>query len=234
MSDDIESFVHVFHYCVLRFHETSNKCSLAEVVKSTFEEMEKRAEDGAYVGGLTKFYQMCNSTPPIFPIDNATLKGMLDELADLCAAHYATIDTKEYDRLYNPAPQPSISAPQHETVPAAPRAHSTNARIRQLMKTNPKQPRPDAKSPTRPFPTFGDHKKLREFFYQWVAWVEWPAGDLVKSPEDLFKKAHLAPSKDNAFGSSQNESLLLRASKRSKQNDGTALASVSEDVERMH
>ena len=198
-----------------------------------YEEKERRAADGAYTGGLTKFYKMAIPTSPIFPINNKTLTKMLGKLAILCADHYATIDTEEYDRLYNPVSQPSISAPQQEIVPAATSARRTNARKRQWEEAKSEQPRPDADSLVKPFPTLGDHTKLRALFYEWGLQTTWPNEDLVKSPEDLFKKVHLAPSKDNAFGSSQNESLLPRANKRSKQNDGTALASVSEDVERM-
>ena len=67
-----------------------------------YEEATRRAADGAYVGGSQKFDNMCNPHTVIVPRNNATLKTLLDQLAIICAAHYATIDTEEYDRLYNP------------------------------------------------------------------------------------------------------------------------------------
>ena len=234
VSDDIESFIHVYHYCVLRFHETAQTLSLASHIRAMYVEATRRAADGAYVGGSQKFANMCNSNPVIVPLKNVTLKDLLGDLAAICAAHYATIDTEEYEQLYDPAPQPSVSpAPEQENEPAPPYDRESNAKIRGWEAAVPAE-RHRAREPRIiPSPVLQDHRTLLRFFYQWGIGEEWPAKDLGRSSEDLFKKDHLAPSKNNAFGSSRSESSQVRASKRMKRNDGTSLASVSENVERI-
>ncbi|KAI1783668.1 hypothetical protein LXA43DRAFT_1102241 [Ganoderma leucocontextum] len=240
VSDDIEAFVHVFHYCVLRFHETEHSRTLADFVRMTYEHEEKRAEDGAHVGGSVKFAHMCNPFPVIVPYRNPTLLTALQELARLCAAHYATIDTNEYDRRYNPpVSQQVVVAPV--TADKPPRRSRVRARDWEDgddVQSKVPAPRPALQSVgVPPRPALEDHTELYRFFRQWGTF-EWDAHDLTKSGEDLFKKVGLAASEDNAFGSSQSASGSsqssggARAAKKVKRNDGTPLASVEESTER--
>ncbi|TBU54133.1 hypothetical protein BD310DRAFT_828649 [Dichomitus squalens] len=230
VSDDIESFVHVYHYCVLRFHKTEQTKTLTHTVCSTYEYVERRAEDGAYVGGFIKFRQMCSPTPAIAPDNNKTLLALLQDLADICAAHYATIDAQEFDRLYTPVPEtPATTAPQQEAATAAQPPRITLARAHAQKKSvESRQRRPLQVTPS---PMLQDHSELLNVLREWGTEIDWPANDLVRSPEDLFKQVGLAPSKDNAFGSSHNES--SRPAKRLKLDTGTPLTSVHENVERL-
>ena len=223
VSDDIESFIHVYHYCVLRFHETGQTLSLAASVRLMYEEATIRAADGAYVGASQKFDNMCNPNPVIVPRNNATLRTLLRKLAKIYAAHYATVDTDEYDRRYSPVSGGAVPAvPTTGQAPTGSDLEDVDA---------PTAPIDDGPL-TTPRSTLHDHTELQDFFQTWGT-MRWQDSDRVRSSEDLFKKVHLAPIKDNAFGSSQNESSQFRATKRVKQNDGTPLASVSENVERV-
>ncbi|EJF58077.1 hypothetical protein DICSQDRAFT_149368 [Dichomitus squalens LYAD-421 SS1] len=225
VSDDIESFVHVYHYCVLRFHETAQSKTLMDTIRSTYEYVERRAEDGAYVGGFVKFEQMRIPHSVISPRNNETLRTLLELLAGICATHYATIDAEEFDRLYTPVPEgtgPAMSTTRGDPADGdSDVVHVPEIFIGAQHRITP-QPRP----------TLQDHSELLNFFREWGT-IQWRDRDCVRSSEDLFKNVGLAPSKDNAFGSSQSESSQSRAVKRRKHNTGTPLTSVSENVERL-
>ena len=181
--------------------------------------------DGAYIGGLEKFHHMCTPYPAIARFGNQTVRNFLGEIAFLCADHYATIDTEEYDRLYNPAPE-------EKNTQAPIRTRKLARRTRQWKVTNPKKPHIVVKPLIKPFPRLQGHDELLTLFYRWATQVKWPAEHLVRGSEDAFSKARPVPSDESALGSSQNESSQVRASKRMKLNDGTPLASVSGNVER--
>ncbi|EJF58078.1 hypothetical protein DICSQDRAFT_173309 [Dichomitus squalens LYAD-421 SS1] len=207
VSDDIESFVHVYHYCVLRFHATQYSGVLVECVNMTYGQVEKRVEDGAYVGGFMKFSQMCNPHSMITPSNNKMLQALLQELAKITAAHYATIDVEEYDRRYNPAPQ-ILTAPQQDRAPAVPPTSYDPAGGDLEMDGDVPEALIDFEPLVPPRLTLHDYMELLRFFRKWGT-IQWRRSDCIRSSQDLFKKVGLAPSKDNAFESSQSESSQL-------------------------
>ncbi|KAM5540013.1 hypothetical protein V8D89_006153 [Ganoderma adspersum] len=110
LSDDIESFIHVFHYSVLRFHKTNKTEDLEDYFRIIYERAIIRPEDGAHLGGTSKFQNMCMSTSFIKPDENEGLELVLNLLAGIYSQHYATIDEKEYKRKYNPGSDPAKAA----------------------------------------------------------------------------------------------------------------------------
>ena len=210
--------MHVYHYCTLRFHKTTLSDDLFSHIDSTYGRWTIRTEDGAYIGGSKKFENMRSSISAIIPVNNVTLKALLDQLAVICADHYAMIDSEEYDRLYTPVSttQPTRNDPAGDD--------SEDVQVPQAfinLQSRIPRPRP------RPRPTLQDHRELQQFFEEWGA-IRWRSRDRTRSSEDFLKKVHLAPNKDNAFGSEWSQS---RATTRVKQNDGTPLDSVSGDTE---
>ena len=167
---------------------------------------------------------MRSSISAIVPLKNVTLKALLDQLAVICAEYYAMIDTEEYDRLYNPVSQGAVPATQPTREDPAGNGSEDVQVPQAFIDLQSRIPRPC------PRPALQDHRELQQFFQQWGA-IRWRDRDCTRSSEDLLKKVYLAPSNDNAFGSSQNESSQSRATTCVKQNDGTPMASVSENTE---
>ena len=105
LSDDIESFVHVFHHLVLRFAETAHSDNLRGWVNffcepnSFVEDTEGRR---VQIGGKAKLRYIVDGYSPVQPLRNRTLTSILVKLASICAEHYRTINIVEMERRYAP------------------------------------------------------------------------------------------------------------------------------------
>ncbi|KAA1476355.1 hypothetical protein DENSPDRAFT_932995 [Dentipellis sp. KUC8613] len=107
LSDDIESFIYVFHYCVYRFHQTDATYRLEDVIRGTYEAVKTR--DGVRTGGEEKMHVMRLGNPPMDTRANHMLDRCLRALHKVYQSHYKAIDLVEYRRLYDPdygVPQP--------------------------------------------------------------------------------------------------------------------------------
>ncbi|TBU36750.1 hypothetical protein BD309DRAFT_877769 [Dichomitus squalens] len=124
VSDDVESFVHVFHYSVLRFHQTDLTSGLANAFSLHFSAYERRSTDGAHMGSSTKWYH-CRANGQFFaPAGNDALSKMLRSIGALCYQHYSLIDVDLYARMYGdpqgiPAPVASQSLDNGPTLQGA-------------------------------------------------------------------------------------------------------------------
>ncbi len=224
LSDDIESFIHVYHYSVLRFHETDQTGGLREHFSVIYEYDEVRPEDGAHLGSPTKFGNMCSPTSFIRPEDNPYLQLVLNKLANIYSKHYAAIDEQEYKRKYNPGVDAMKAA-----APPSPESNKDQDSDAKFMAAFEDEPDGPAIHAQR---TLEDHGKLLKFF---SATSEWNR-DFPKSTVDLFKVARMAPRKNNGFSSSmqtqgQSSWESVHVQKKRKANTGSALASVGESQE---
>ncbi|RDX51396.1 hypothetical protein OH76DRAFT_1481666 [Lentinus brumalis] len=224
LADDIESFVHVYHYCILRFHETNRTAELAGYVESVYDVVTVRKADGAHIGSVTKLDQMRSSTPQIEPTTNKTLMALLTEIAQLCSEHYATIDLKQLATEYG---DPKLSGEEEE-----PDSVPEQAKILLLgRRKHYKRQRPESPEPTTPSPAatqatvasgdhgavhptvmsdgqsklkpkLNDHEALQALFMRYATGdpdengrsVRW-LGTSTKC-EDLFKGTSVAPRKE--------------------------------------
>ena len=158
LSYDIESFVHVVHHCVLRFHRTDAN-NLAELIFLVYDDRRVRESDGAYICGGMKLTYIEAPRSPYRTRSNETLDKFLDAMAALCSKHYSAYDFKVLDRLYG-IPLPGAPAP-------------------------PEKPAPEV-LPSPP-PPLHDHTALLDVFLKYGAGdVMWKAHELWKEPEDLF------------------------------------------------
>ena len=216
MSDDIESFVHVLYYLVLRFHETletSTLVSFIHVLLQAEEIVENEKGETAHVGGGGKLKCMLQGKPPTIPIGNQTLEELLIKVANLCGQHYAAINVAALRSMY------SVQA-----------VKPPGARVTKPLKRKPKKLRAPSSvsivqtlSPRR---TLDTHDPLFEVLDQFTEDV-WPEEHQTKS-EDLFLKERMIPPSDNGFTVQSRELQLLRALKRRKVDDESRLGSVPE------
>ncbi|PIL36451.1 hypothetical protein GSI_00140 [Ganoderma sinense ZZ0214-1] len=190
VSDDIESFIHVYHYSVLRFHRTNKTESLQDHISLIYERAVVRAEDGAHLGSTSKFDHMCMATSFIKPEDNRSLQLVLNQLAKIYSQHYATIDEQEYKRKYSPSFDPTKAAAAR---PASNEDQDSDAKF--MAAFDDRTDGPSMPSANR---TLEGHGKLLTAFSAVVAWDR----DLPKGPIDEFKVAGIATRKNNAFSSS--------------------------------
>ncbi|KAH9928470.1 uncharacterized protein BXZ73DRAFT_78291 [Epithele typhae] len=95
LSDDIESFVHVLNYLVMRF--------ITQAYTPQYDEV-KCEERGitAYVGGTQKLWALRAGQPHFKPKYNDTLTAAMQDVADICVRHYGAMDFKTLRRLYAP------------------------------------------------------------------------------------------------------------------------------------
>ncbi|KAI1783006.1 hypothetical protein LXA43DRAFT_1135917 [Ganoderma leucocontextum] len=98
LSDDIEAFVHVFRYLVLRFHRTW-LAGLREYVHGHFEQS---AKVGSFsVGGRQKMDSLQTEKPPYSLVGNPDLQELLDRIAYLCHHEfYKLVDTDVMEDKY--------------------------------------------------------------------------------------------------------------------------------------
>ena len=240
LADDIESFVHVYYYCVLRFHPTNHTYNLAAYVEAVYDAVVVREADGAHIGSMLKLEQMQKETPSIIPTENETLAAFLTDVAELCYQHYKTIDLKQLRREYDPQKPSDLEKQKSNALPAQ-ATDLTQYLPGEKVKLPRRQqvPRPVYK------PELNDHNSLLALFLCYATGrpdehgnvVRWPAGST--KCEDLFKGTSVAPRKNNNFSSSfqsndQREELAGgdgRPVKRRKGNTGSALPNVEETVE---
>ncbi len=233
VSDDIESFIHVYHYAILRFHQTDQTNGLAAHFSLVYEQQDFRPEDGAYVGSMTKFLHMRAPTSFITLKDNSTLELVLRLLAKLYSQHYATIDKAEYDRKYDPsANKTNAAASEKDQGESGGTRKGQNANKRLIAALEGPTSGPSIPANR----TLQDHGKLLELFSVIGGEFEWPSGDLTKSNADLFKMAGMVHRKTNGFSSSmqtqgQSSQDSVHVQKKRRANTGSALASVSESQE---
>ncbi|RPD57227.1 hypothetical protein L226DRAFT_561480 [Lentinus tigrinus ALCF2SS1-7] len=97
--DDAESFVHVFHLLVLRFHECIVPMgNLHDYVYEKYERSEQ--VNGVTIGGMRKLAEFQKRTPPFEVRGNISLQRVLDKLAELCCASYSTINVDDIIKRY--------------------------------------------------------------------------------------------------------------------------------------
>ncbi|RPD52349.1 hypothetical protein L227DRAFT_61886 [Lentinus tigrinus ALCF2SS1-6] len=210
LSDDIESFIHVYHYCVLRFHLTSRTQNLEKHVQTVYASSFVRQSDGAYTGSEEKLEQMERSTPPMKVYGNPTLDAFLTDIARLYSRHYSTIDIRGYRERYNPPPvQPvrledtaatrfSKFAKRRRSDESLQLAEPEKPKVVQVAREGDRATR----SPLR------DHEALFNLFVRYISGIADEKGEVVRWPttttkcEDLFKGTSVAPHKANNFASS--------------------------------
>ncbi|KAA1473553.1 hypothetical protein DENSPDRAFT_279655 [Dentipellis sp. KUC8613] len=103
LSDDIESFIHVYHYCIYRFHITDAVHNLANIINATYGDGENNIVDGITIGGRRKLQNMKIDEPPMeVSRDYPTLQDCLVALHEVYNPHYMTINMASYRELYRP------------------------------------------------------------------------------------------------------------------------------------
>ncbi|PIL30415.1 hypothetical protein GSI_07602 [Ganoderma sinense ZZ0214-1] len=115
-TDDIESFIHVYLYLVLRYHVTSLN-SLHLIVSGYFDSVS--VVHGIKVGGDSKLAHLNSHRLPFHVKSNPALQRLLDAIFFACSQSYNTLDLSEMHRRYGfrvspPSPQPRATG---ETAP---------------------------------------------------------------------------------------------------------------------
>ncbi|RPD73044.1 hypothetical protein L226DRAFT_572499 [Lentinus tigrinus ALCF2SS1-7] len=216
LSDDIESFIHVYHYCVLRFHLTDISNLLSTHVTDIYEFVDIRESDGAHIGSAKKFKQMRSSKPPMDVLGNPTLDDFLTELAQLYSRHYSMINIHSYREAYNPIQVKPVKLTKKgfsREYPNLKRPRSDDS----LQLVEAEEPKATQVAPRRTMDVNGplrDHYELLKLFVRYTSdpldeekegpGVRWP--DVTTKCEDWFKGTSLAPHKNNAFSSSTSKS----------------------------
>ncbi|TFY63743.1 hypothetical protein EVG20_g6183, partial [Dentipellis fragilis] len=99
MSDDIESFIHVYHYCVYRFYKTSATPDLATIISQLYGV--SVVENRLRIGGNQKLLHMYFPRPAIKLVDgNKTLPKCLAALHDVYHPHYKAIDLDRWNKTF--------------------------------------------------------------------------------------------------------------------------------------
>ena len=91
-TDDIESFIHVYFYLVLRYHVTS-VLSLQELVKTYFDGVS--LIHGVKVGGDRKLAQLTSSRLSFEVCSNPGLQDLLETIFLQCSQSYNVLDLTE-------------------------------------------------------------------------------------------------------------------------------------------
>ena len=146
VSDDMESFIYVMFFCVLRFQRTSltkdgflalkpganfNE-SLAVFISNFFFQGYKI--DGLSYGGAGKFAAYANSTdrPPFTMLDETSALGQLmSALHTICFRHFQSIDESALEK-YDPAIRGQREGSSKSDYPAAPRTANDWTLVRQV------------------------------------------------------------------------------------------------------
>ena len=121
LSDDLESFTHVFHFLVLSFRRTSRTHALARFVESMYAARYTRA-DGARGGGDTKWAALTieggrgarGLTIRAKGQAGGKLNALMREMEGVGRRHYKEMDSDVLDDLYG-APHPG-RAPSSKAV----------------------------------------------------------------------------------------------------------------------
>ncbi|RPD57226.1 hypothetical protein L226DRAFT_489397 [Lentinus tigrinus ALCF2SS1-7] len=108
LSDDLESFIHVFRYLVLKYHFTLTR-SLKVFVTDLFESA--TWVRGIKVGGETKMLEFLSLASPIAVRNNTVLQAVLDAIHKGCYDSYKQIDRNAMQDRYG------IDEPEMEAVP---------------------------------------------------------------------------------------------------------------------
>ncbi|KAA1473560.1 hypothetical protein DENSPDRAFT_882141 [Dentipellis sp. KUC8613] len=183
VSDDIESFVHVYQYCVYRFHITVD--DLPPFINALYGDMCKQTIDGVIIGGRGKLGYMMSSLPMDIYENCSTLDDCLGALHQVYYPHYKAIDFASYKRLYCPQA-----------------AHGTKrdrAPVREIVEDNTK--------------AMDTHTKLKDVFLRYGGRVKdaqgnptivWEEDELQKT-EDLFAHTSLAEPTNAQLSSAMHE-----------------------------
>ena len=149
LSDDVESFIHVFYHLVARFAKTSLSENIGSWVNLFCEPaLFVEVDDGRRVqtGGKAKLFFMKNGFPLVEPEKNQTLEALTSELVSLSAEHYRSLDVPDLQTRYAPVVTPQVT----KNVPTAPSTmglRDVQARKRKLEEAGPQPPsRPLLKS----------------------------------------------------------------------------------------
>lgn len=217
LPDDIESFVHLFYYLILRYHYHSlstaknpsdPKVSLSVFVSNYFFFDEPW---GKYVvGGRTKFEVFSKPTPP-FTLTNARdtgLRAFFQSLHGLCHDHYLSIDEEALKEYLPPAEffdsedlgeweyRPGRFGDEDLSQMAPARWHKSNPAI---LATQDKATVPRAPpAPPRPRDPFADHDALGTLLW----------GTLFGTPEDRVLKWGRANKTPDKFDGLQSLALV--------------------------
>ncbi|RPD52347.1 hypothetical protein L227DRAFT_514951, partial [Lentinus tigrinus ALCF2SS1-6] len=216
LADDIESFVHVYHYCVLRFHQTNRTSKLASFVENVYDFVEVRAADGAHVGSEDKFDMMHNARPLTVPINNPTLLAFLTDIAKLCSKHYATIDRTQLALEYDPRlrMRPVIAEVPEQAADLDQYIDDDIDEIEEAEEAAQDSPEPQPRSfEPKPERTLDNYKHIWTLFMRYARGkpekqggrrVRWPT--YITKCQDLFRGTRVAPRKDNGFDSTRSQS----------------------------
>ncbi|TBU37709.1 hypothetical protein BD309DRAFT_594715 [Dichomitus squalens] len=112
LSDDVESFVHVLHYLILRYHRTSLRKELKAFVDSYFSDYDEH--HGIHYGGDKKWRLFDHDVvvTPYRVVSDQSLQSLVDGLAVLCHNQYQLKRpfveevTAEYEHPFLAGPDP--------------------------------------------------------------------------------------------------------------------------------
>ncbi|RPD73193.1 hypothetical protein L226DRAFT_489470 [Lentinus tigrinus ALCF2SS1-7] len=115
LSDDLESFIHAFHFLVLKYHPIEGN-ELRQLVEGTYESYS--VVQGIKVGGRSKLEHFCSPRPPFKVRANAALQSILQTLHDGCHDSYRRLDLDRMQMLYGlRKPGSGVKAPGSDEEP---------------------------------------------------------------------------------------------------------------------
>ncbi|KAH9922328.1 uncharacterized protein BXZ73DRAFT_104146 [Epithele typhae] len=115
LADEIESFIHVFHYLVLRFCKTElserdeSLNTLCNIIRLVYASYVRAVDSKVHTGSYEKLTHLrANGESWILPCGIPALGDLLDEIGQLTCEHLAPISLKVYRRIYGTDTDPAI------------------------------------------------------------------------------------------------------------------------------
>ncbi|CCM06270.1 uncharacterized protein FIBRA_08520 [Fibroporia radiculosa] len=165
VSDDIESFVHLTNWLIVRFHPhnlsgQSHRQLLLDYVTSTYDK--HISKDGADVGGDQKLTHMQTGKVGFYP-DSKALRDLTQSLAEMCKDHYATLTSyiQKLEGIKVETPTLIVGEPDGPIRRLRPTLLSTDSLI------EPEEPRQQPQAPRQQpqgSPTLANHEAIFKIF----------------------------------------------------------------------
>ncbi|KAH9912204.1 uncharacterized protein BXZ73DRAFT_107573 [Epithele typhae] len=185
LSDEVEAFVHVFQYLVLRFHVTEYTASQKEsytrlqaIVNMVYADFHI-GQDNLYRGGDQKFIRMAHQQPWLDPMNNETMYDILMRIAKISSKHYSTINGRACNNRYGGG-----GGPSDQPVAAPDDFEEEEEEEEELLNED------------GPLST---HKALKEIFQHYADIQHWDEKDATYKDDDFFWAAGIVPLDENGL-----------------------------------
>ncbi|KAH8096887.1 hypothetical protein BXZ70DRAFT_1009557 [Cristinia sonorae] len=203
LSDDLESFVHVFLWLALRFHFHDLSGYSAKLLLTTvyyYFEISYTADDGMVYGSSDKFKKMRAGIAPIDLKQPSKLGDIINQLMEVCKNHYQSLDLEKLAQYGHKRPPPAEPHSNRQPV-----QYSSRRLILPAPTIVPDAiPVPGSSVPTVARPDLKQHLSLISILLSALRQDDWV--DYDKLPDQL---AGLRSTAREMIGKAQGSTFLL-------------------------